>query len=179
MTTPTVQQTVQDAHKAYEAGEYEEATQAFAAAVKLYQEGGDALMAAEMANNQSVCALKAGDAPAAWEAARDTDRVFAEAGDVRRQGMALSNQAAAKEALGSLKEAEELYTQSVDLLKQAGETEMRSMALKSLSSLQVRRGEHLQAMATMQTALTGKKKLSLQERFLQKLLKVPFRMLNR
>jgi hypothetical protein len=97
---------------------------------------------------------------------------------VRRQALAIGNQAAALEGLKRLDEALERYRLSASLLKQVGDEENRSVVLKSISSLQIRTGHQLEALATMDAALSNQKKLSLQERFLKKLLNVPMRMLK-
>ncbi|HVN54128.1 MAG TPA: hypothetical protein VMT46_07335 [Anaerolineaceae bacterium] len=165
--------------RAFQAGEYEVAADAFDTAAQGYSAQGDLPSAAEMQNNRSVALLKAGKAAEALVAASGTDEFFAQMGDIRRQGMAIGNQAGALEALGRLKEALEKYQQSADLLKAAGDQASRAHLLESLSALQLRTGNHLQAMATMQAALESKKKLTVRERFLKKLLKVPFRMLGR
>jgi protein subunit release factor A len=83
------------------------------------------------------------------------------------------------EALNRLKEALERYKNASNLLKQSGDKEMRAMVLANISSLQLRTGDQLQALASMDAALDHKKKLSLKERLLQKLLKVPFDFMNR
>ncbi len=169
---------VQAGMQAFQAGEYPAAAAHFAEAAQAYAADGDAPAAAEMQNNRSVALLKAGKAGEALEAANGTDEVFAQIADLRRQGMALGNQAAALEALGQLKEALEKYEHSAELLKKTNETQLRAHVLESLSALQIRTGNQLQAMATMQSALASKKKLSLKDRLLNNLLKVPLRMMH-
>ncbi len=93
------------AEEAYNAGRYPEAAGLFEQASRQYSEGGDAVKAAEMANNRSVALLQAGDAQGALEAAQGTEQVFAQAGDARRRALAIGNQAAALEALNRLNEA--------------------------------------------------------------------------
>lgn len=166
------------AKEVFESGNFIEAAKLFGSAQKEYQVNGDRLMAAEMANNCSVARLKAGDGHGALEAALNTEEVFAEAGDLHRQALALGNQAAAYEALGKIKLAIEKYQISADLLKQTGDKELRSYVLKNLSALQLRSGDQLQAMATMEAALDNQKKLSFKERFLKKLLRLPFKLMH-
>ncbi len=166
------------AQEAYQVGRFPEAAGLFEQAARQYSQGGDALNAAEMANNRSVALLQAGDAQGALAAAEGTDAVFAQAGDVRRQALAAGNQAAALEKLNRLDEALQRYRQSADLLQQVGDTENRAAVLKSISALQIRTGHQLEALASMDAALTNQKKLGLQERFLKKLLDVPMRMLK-
>lgn len=165
--------------KAYRAGKFVEAAALFQQAADGYHEVGDALRAAEQMNNRSVALLQGGDAQGALLAAQNTDQVFARAGEIQRQALAIGNQAAAEEALGHLDEALALYRQCSDLLKQTGDKETRATVLKSLSALQVRTGHQLEALASMDAALENQPRLSLRERFLKKLLGVPFKMLRR
>ena len=164
---------------AYRSARFAEAAALFSQAAHAYASSGQALDCAEANNNASVAYLQAGDAVAALKSAEGSDQVFADAKDQRRQGMALGNQAAALEALNRLDEALNLYNQSAQLLKASGETEMRASVLKSISALQIRTGNQLQALASMDAALQNQKRLSLRERILQKLLRIPIDMLNR
>lgn len=167
------------ARRLYQGGKFAEAAARYVQAAQLYQHAGQAADAAEAANNASVAHLQAGDASAALSAADGTDTVFAAAGDPRRQAMALANQAAAMEAMGRLEDALQRYGQSADLLKQTGETEMRALVLKNISTLQLRTGKQFQALASMDAALDNQPRLSIRERLLRKLLRVPLDMLNR
>ena len=177
--TLTPQQLITEGQAAYKSKQYAEAAAAFEQAARAYQAGGDMLNAAEAANNSSVAYLQAGDAANALRQAEGTPAVFAAAGDTRRQGMALANQAAALEALHRLQEALDYYQQASEVLKQADENELRALVLENISSLQLRTGNQLQALASMDSALDQKGKLSIRERLLKKLLRVPFDMMNR
>jgi tetratricopeptide (TPR) repeat protein len=163
---------------AFENGKFQQADSLFFEAQQFYEQAGDKLMAAEMKNNRSVALLQMDNAEEALKIVADTDHLFEEAGDRRRQAIALSNQASALEALQRYPEAIEKYQQASDLLKGLDEKEMRVYVLKSLSALQLKTGEQLQSLATMQAALESKKKLSLREKFLKRLLKVPFKMMR-
>jgi tetratricopeptide (TPR) repeat protein len=179
MAAETTTQISAQAEKAYQAGRHSEAAALYQQATAQYAAQGDRLKAAEMANNHSVALLQAGQAQAALEASSGTDAVFAQTGETRKQGLALGNQAAALEALNRLDEALERYRQCSDLLKQAGDSDSRAYVLKSISALQIRTGHQLEGLASMEAALENKKKLSLQERILKKIIQVPFRMLKR
>lgn len=173
------QQLAEEARAAFQAGRYEAAASLFERAHALSAQAGDALAAAEMANNLSVARLQAGDAAGALAAVQDTDQAFAQAGDTVKQAMALGNQAAAQEALGQLETALTLYQQSADLLKPyPDQAETRAIVLKSISSLQVRTGRQLEALASMNAALDQQKKLSLREKLLHKLLRIPFKQIK-
>jgi tetratricopeptide (TPR) repeat protein len=164
---------------AYKRGDYLMAAQSFEAAVQAYIASDDKLNAAEMANNCSVAYLQAGEAEAALKAVQDTPEIFAEAGDVKRQGMAEGNKASALEALERLDEATDAYLRSAELLQQAGEDQLRANALSSLSALQFKKGRQLQALASMQSGLNGVKKPTAKQKFIKKLLDIPFQMINK
>jgi len=109
------------AKKTYQAGDYVQAAQEFAGAASVYAGLADALMSAEMKNNQSVALLLAGEAQAALDAVDGTEKVFADSEDFRRQGMALANQASALQALKKLKDAMEYFQRASVTLEKAGE----------------------------------------------------------
>lgn len=176
MEINSIQDLVTKAQAAYADGKYLLAAEQFEAAASGYQARGDALQAAEMANNRSVALLQAGEAQAALEAVGETEAQFREAGEVGKQAMAVGNRAAALDALKRLDEAEAEYQRSANLLDAAGETEMRAHVMKSLAALQIRRGKQADALLNMQAGLTGKKKPSLRERLLSKLLDIPFKL---
>ncbi len=179
METSTPQQRARQAEKAYQAQQYAQAADLFEQAAQTFTAQGDVLSAAEMSSNRSVALLQAGDANGAYQAAQGVDRVFALAGDTRRQAMAVGNEAAALEGLNQLQPALLKYQECAELLKQVGDNESRAMVLKSISQIQMRTGHQLEALASMDAALEQHKRLSIKERMLKKLLKVPFQMLNR
>jgi tetratricopeptide (TPR) repeat protein len=168
-------ETLGKADALYKTGDFGKAADLYREIAEQYSSNGKTIDAAEMLNNYSVSLLQKGDAKNAYEAAKDTDKIFQEAGDVRRQAIALGNQASALEAMGDLKGAILLYQQSSDLLKSIDDKDLRVYVLKSLSALQVRTGDQLQAMASMDAALQLQKKLTLKEKFLKKLLGIPFK----
>ena len=77
--------------------------------------------------------------------------------------------------MGNFEAAREGYRRSADLLKEAGDSEYLSFALQNLSTLQLRTGQQLEALASMQGSLENRKKLSLRDRILKQFLKVPFK----
>jgi tetratricopeptide (TPR) repeat protein len=168
-----------EGQSAYKRGDYQAAARAFEAASQAYATLDDALNAAELANNASVAYLQSGEAQAALQILDGTAEVFRLADDVRRQAMAIGNQAAALEALGRLDEAIDAYQQSADLLKQAGEDQLRLNVMQILSALQLRTGRQLEALASMKVGLDGVEKLSVKQRLIQKLLNVPFQMMDK
>jgi len=168
-----------EGQSAYKRGDHMAAARAFEAASRAYSAADDPLSAAELANNSSVAFLQAGDAQMALEAVEGTVEVFQLAGDTCRQAMAIGNRAAALEALDRLDEAIDAYHQSADLLKDAGEDQLRLNVMQSLSVLQMRTGRQLEALASMKVGLDGTEKLSVKQRFIQKLLNIPFQMMDK
>jgi len=164
---------------AYRKGDFLAAAQSYEAAALSYSASDDSLAAAEMLNNSCVAYLQAGNPQAAMRVVEDTPATFSDAGELGRQGMALGNLGAALEALNRRGEALEVYWQSSELLKQAGEFELRANVMQSISSLQLRTGQQLQALATMQAGLDGITRPNPQQRILKKLLQVPFKFLNK
>ena len=135
-------------------------------------------MAAEMANNCSVSYLMAGENDSALQALEGAEIVFIQAGDQKRQAMTLGNQAAALDALGRLDEAEQKYWQAAEILKELGDTELRLPLMQSISSLQLRTGRHFQAVASMYAGVDKIKNPTLKQRFLKRLLGIPFQLMN-
>jgi hypothetical protein len=170
---------VAQAKKVYQQGDYHEAARQFGAAVEAYRAQDKALLAAEMANNQSVALLQAGDPQGALDAALGTDAVFELAGESLKQAMALGNQASALDALNELLEAEEKYHQSARMLKDLGEDKLHANVMQSLSALQLRSGRQLEALTSMQAGIDGVEKPGLRQRILKKLLNLPGKLLNR
>src|SRR5450759_101070 len=164
--------------KAFQAQDLQKAKECFQAAREGFTNSGNSTKEAAMANNLSVILLKNGDAKAALQIADGTDKIFAEASDPQRQAMAFGNQGAALEALGQLKDALIVYQKSSDLLKQTGDKENRSIVLASISQIEMRMGQPLEAMVSMQISLDNRPKLSFREKLLNKLLKVPFKFLG-
>ncbi len=177
-TAPSSNPIVKQAAAAYENGDYLEAARLYNEASDVFTAAQDQSSAAEMRNNRSVALLKGGDAGGALKAAEGTETVFLQAGDNVRAAMACGNQAAALEELGKNKPALELYEKSSELLKGTGNDDLRIYVLQNISALQLKTGGHLQSMASMQAALDLKPRLTVKERLLNRLLKVPFRMLR-
>ncbi len=132
-----------------------------------------------MANNCSVALLKAGDARGALQAVEGTDVIFSQANDSKRQAMALANKAAALESLKKYPEALQLYEQSSELLEQIGEKELRAFVLKSISAVQLRQGNQLEAIASMQASLANKPNPGVKDRFVKRLIQQVFKLMSR
>lgn len=166
---------IDKAKKAYDKKDYRHAAEIYAVVAEQISEKENPVQKAELKNNSSVAWLLAGNPEAALTAALGTDLVFEDANDPRRQAMALGNQAAAYEALGQLQDAIEKYQSASVILKDINDDDLRAYVLQNLAALQLRTGDQFQAVATMHTALEKKKKLSFRERFLKKVLRIPFK----
>jgi tetratricopeptide (TPR) repeat protein len=171
--TLTLTELIEEGKAAYKRGDFLASAQAFQAATKGYASTDDRLTAAEMSNNSSVAYLRAGEADAALQAVEGTPEIFAEAQNTRLQGIALGNLGAALDALKRLDEAEDAYQQSADLLGQAGEADLRAYVLKSLSVIQLRKGDHMQAVTSMQSSLDAGQKAGGKGNIFSKLFKRP------
>ncbi len=163
-------QLAEEGRALYGRGDYAGAAGRFEQAAEGYRLAGEAVLAAEMANNVSVARLQAKDAAGALAAVEGTAAVFEQAGERLKLAMAYGNRAAALDGLGKLAEAEADYERSSALLKELGEHELRADVMKALTALQIRSGRNLEALASMDIGLAGVKNLSLKHRFLQKIL---------
>ncbi len=160
-----------DAVKAYQEGNYENAARLFGEAASAFMELDNPLDAAEMKNNQSVAWLQARNPGAAWEAARGTASIFAGAGDSRREGIAYGNEAAALQALGRANDALEKYRLASAAFERAGEGEMRNMVMQAMTGIELKRGKVMDALLTMQIGLSGVKHPTLKQKILLALLR--------
>ena len=164
------QEIIDQAKRTYQAGDYLQAAQEFAEAASVYANTGDALMSAEMKNNQSVALLLVGKAQAALEAIEGTEKIFADSEDFRRQGMALANQATALQTLKRLKDSMEYYQRAGVALEKAGEGDLRADVMQQLSILHLRRFKFYDAIITLQSGLAGVKNPNLKQRWMKKIL---------
>lgn len=179
MSNTEVEAIAQQAKAAYQAGDYPAAIKAFDQARITALNAGDEPLAAEMANNLSVAYLQHDQPREALAAAQGTDLVFEACGDIAKQGMALGNIGTAYEELKQLDLAVDHYQRAIELLQQAGETEYRGLTQKSLAAIQIRQGKHLEGLISMQQSFDGQKKLSPRERWLKKLLRLPFKFIGK
>jgi tetratricopeptide (TPR) repeat protein len=173
------QELEKEAKRAYKKKDFLSAAEAFQASAEGFSQNGLRLEAAEMLNNASVAYLQANQPESALEAALDTDKTFSSAGDQRREAIALGNQAAAYEALGEIDAATQAYQTSADLLKEIGDQELRPAIMQSLAAIQMRRGQQMEALFTMQAGLEGIENPGFKQKLLKKILRSPFSYFNR
>ena len=168
-----------EALDAYQRGAYEDAVHGFTAARRKFLDRGDEINAAEAANNLSVVLLQMDQPHEALEAVQGTPEIFRNTGNQQMDAMALGNLAAALEATGEVRQAEECYLQALECLGESDDQETRSYILQALSRLQLRGGKPFDALTSMQGALDSQPRLSLRDRILRKLFKLPGRLLGR
>jgi len=171
-------QLIKDAKSAYQNADYLSAASFYQAAARGYQATNDPLSAAEMLNNASVCYLQADQPQSALDAVAGTPEIFADEGDLHRQGIALGNLGSALEALGQVEQAAQAYQRSGKVLDDAGEGQLRANVMQSLSALQLKSGRQLEALVTMQTGLDKLERPTPKQRFLKKLLQVPYKFIK-
>ncbi|MGD8815141.1 MAG: hypothetical protein PVI78_11785 [Anaerolineales bacterium] len=164
---------------AYKAGQWERAESSFREAQLAFQREGKAIKSAEMRNNLCVVLLRANRPKEALAAVEGTWDIFTAQGEDLRAAQAYGNLASAREASGDLSGAEEAYRLAATLLKKIGADDLRGETLTALSRLQLKRGQALQAVASMQSGLEGSSRLSFGKRLLQKILQLPQRLLGR
>ena len=167
-----------EARNLYQKGEYVAAAQTFQACAYAYTSLSQAALAVEMRSNASVAFLMAGELPAALDALAGVEEFYAQSGDIRSLALAVGNRAAILDQLRQDEAALAAYERCADLLKQAGDFESRSYVMQSLSKLQLRRGQQLQALATMQAGIDAIPNPSPRQKLLKRLLKIPAGFLN-
>jgi len=163
---------------AYEEKDYQQAVDLFLAAEEGYRLKGEAVKAAEMANNRCVALIQVGENQDALDAVKDTIEIFEQAEKALLRAMALGNRASAYEALGQLDLAIDDYEQAEQLFGQLGENDLRLEVSRSLSALQMRQGKALDALGTMQAGVAEIERPTLKQRILKKLLSLPSRLLG-
>jgi tetratricopeptide (TPR) repeat protein len=169
MNDPAPQSSVELAQRRYREGDLAGAVEAFQQASQAYAAAGEALMAAEMRNNQAVTLLRLKKAEEALALVQGTERIFAEAGDARREGMALANTASALESLRRTGEAIEAYRRSAEALERADEGDLRGEVMQLLSMLYLRRLKFYDAVLALQSGLAGVKNPTARQRCMKKI----------
>ncbi|MEZ0395464.1 MAG: hypothetical protein ABWK53_03395 [Anaerolineales bacterium] len=170
MTSLPPEQLADEARRLYQGGDFTAAAEAYGRAAEAYAARPDALMAAEMRNNQAVSLLQARQPQAALAAVQGTDLVFEQAGDLKRQGMALANLAGALEALKRRKEAMECYRRAADVLEKADEGDLRVEIMQLLAMDYLRRGKFFDAVLALQSGMAGVKNPTPRQKLFKKLL---------
>lgn len=163
----------------FQSKRYTKAAEAFSRAAELSAQDGNALLAAELRNNQAVALLMAGEPRQAEESLRGTADIFQEAGESVKLGMALANQATALKDLGKPEQAVDLFLQAADIFRAAGADEMYLQTMQSISSLKMKLRDLTGALFSMQAGLEGLEKPTWRQKLLKKVLGIPSNLLNR
>ncbi|MGA9531328.1 MAG: tetratricopeptide repeat protein [Anaerolineales bacterium] len=162
----------------YQDGDFETAASSFGQAAAAYRQDGQHLLAAEMANNQSVALAQLDRYDQAFRAVDGTASIFEAAGDLQKAAQAHGNLGSALEGLGRLDEAEAAYLRATELFGQIGDTDERAHTYKALARLRVRQGQPLDAVTTMQLGLQDSQSRSLSSRLLSWILQLPSRFMR-
>jgi tetratricopeptide (TPR) repeat protein len=100
-------------------------------------------------------------------------------GDAPHEAQAIANLAAAHDGAGHVDEALALYQQAIDLFGAMGEKDNRAACFKKLGALQIKRGQQMQALVSMQAGLNLSPKLSAKEKTLKGVLGQAMKMIGR
>jgi tetratricopeptide (TPR) repeat protein len=162
----------------YRAKKYLPAADSFQQAAAEYAAGGNALLSAEMRNNQCVSLLLAKQPRSAIDAVQGTSEIFQEAGQIVKAGMALANEATALKDIGESDSALETFTRAGDLFRSAGEEELYLQTMQSISSLKFQSRDLTGALFSMRRGLEGVEKPNWRQKLLKNLLSIPDKFLN-
>lgn len=166
-----------EAMKAYGVEEYGSAVDAFKAARKAYLDAGENVLAAEVANNLSVTYIQMDRAKDALSIVEGTPQIFLTHGNRQLAGRAYGNLAAALEANGQGQEALENYQFAAQILSEE-DKEGYALTMQAISRLQLRLGQPIEAVSTMQVGLEAMPKSGLRDRLLKKLIDIPTRLMG-
>jgi tetratricopeptide (TPR) repeat protein len=161
----------------YQAGAYQEAVEAFAQAKAAYQQAGDQGNAAEMLNNQGVAyrmLRRWDDAQAAFEEAQT---LFAAVGDENRRAQATANLGMLAQSRGQTRQAATYLEQAADVFRAQGDRLRESDVRRAQSAVYLKQRRWLDALAAYSAALDCAPRLSLGQRFLRWLFRLPLRLL--
>ncbi len=173
MSTLSPQELEKKAQAAYQNKDYKLALETYAAAREAYNNSGDLLKSAEMANNLCVVYLQDKQPHRALSAVTGTPALFLEHDQKELAAYAYGNMASALEATGRLTEAETAYRSALELFTETGADEAIQQTAQSLSQMLLKQGRSFEAVFSMQSGLESKKKPTLKDRILKQLFKLP------
>lgn len=162
-----------EAQMLYQKGEYLSAAQIFQACAFSHEVLGEQAQAVEMRSNASVAFLQGGDPQSALAALQNVEAFYTQRGEMHHLALAIGNKASILDELHQDEAAVEAYERCAELLKQLGDFDTRSYVMQSLSKLQLRRGQQLQAFATMKAGIDALPDKSLRHKLLKRLLRIP------
>lgn len=173
--TITPEQLKVEGELAYHNQEYADAADLFQAALEGFRSKNDQVGVNEMANSRGVVLMHLDRFEEALQMVEGTDAFFASIGDQKRQAMALGNKASILEKMKRYDEALAAYKQCAEIFKEIGEKDMRAPVMKSISALQFRKGEPLDAVISMDAGLQAQKDPTVAQSFLKKLIDIPMK----
>jgi tetratricopeptide (TPR) repeat protein len=177
--SPPADQIEEKAMIAYREGRLEEAIDGFAAARQAFLTNANKIKAAEMGGNLCVVLLQADRPQEALNAVEGSPAIFLSVGDKNRAAQAYGNLGSALEACDDSIGAENAYRQATELFDSLGDKEQYGYTMQALSRLQLRRGQPLEAIVSMQLGMEAKPQSGIRNRLLRRLLSLPIRLLNR
>lgn len=162
----------------YRDGAYVEALEAFARAQAAYEQAGDPTSAAEMLNNQGVTHRMRGEWSKAEAAFMEARERFVQLGDGNRGAQATTNLGMVASAQGQAKRAEAYLKEAIAAFQEQGDRVRESDAWRVLSMVYFKQWRWLNALAVYSSALDCAPRLSLGQRFLRWLFRLPLRLLG-
>jgi len=163
----------------YSEKKYSLAADAFSLAAQGYSNQGELSQAAEMRNNQCVSLLMAKMPKKALEVVSGTAEFFAEAGQSLNQAMAIANEATALKDLGENQQAIEKFLLAASIFNEMNEPELHLQTQQSISALKLKTRNIPGAIFSMRDGLEGLDKLSVRQKILLRLLRIPQNMLEK
>jgi tetratricopeptide (TPR) repeat protein len=162
----------------YRAGAYAEAIEAFANAKAAYEAAGDQGNAAEMLNNQGVAYRMLRQWDKAEAAFLEAQVLFARLGDDSRRAQATANLGMLAHTRGQTKQAAAFFEEAIAAFQTLGDRVRESDTRRALSKAYLKQRRWPDALAAYSAALDCAPRLSLGQRFLRWLFRLPLRLLG-
>jgi tetratricopeptide (TPR) repeat protein len=160
-------------------GEYEEAAELFRNAHTLYQELGDERGQAEMLNNLGAIYTQEERWDEASQAFNEAMSAFQSLEDEAGQAQTMGNLGTMYRYQGDSDAAVEHLKNAIDLFHEAGDREREAVTLRLLSRIRLGQAKWLEALHFYDLGLACVQPPGIKERFLRRLLQVPFSLLSR
>jgi len=162
----------------YQAGAYDQAIDAFANAQAAYEQAGNPESAAEMLNNQGVAYRMLQEWNKAETAFTEARERFIHQGDRGRQAQAATNLGMLANARGKSKEAVAYFEEAIAAFQTQRDRVRESDTWRVLSLAYFKQRRLLDALSAYSAALDCAPRLSLGQRFLRWLFRLPLRLLG-
>lgn len=160
-------------------GEYEEATELFQNAHTLFEELGDERGQAEMLNNLGAIHTQEERWDEAAQAFNQAMAAFQSLQDQVGQAQTLGNLGTMYRYQGDSDSAVEHLKKAIDLFHDAGERGKEAVTLRLLSRIRLGQARWLEALHFYDLSLACVQPPGIKERFLRRLLQIPFTLLSR